>query len=95
MFAESAPGGERRSNRVCSAAEQTAEARLLLGFFDTGSLLPPSAVPYCGDEEYLSACLSMAQDLGRYCVSRACEVVIRHSYVAPKEWGTNLTVIAG
>lgn len=74
MSAGLSPSGDRRNNRVSVAAEQTGEARLLLGFFQTGALSPPSAVPYCGDEEYLSACLNMAQDLGRYSVNRACEV---------------------
>lgn len=64
----------RHSNRLSSAIEQTAEARLLLSFFESGTLAAPPSVPYCNDEEYLSACLNMAQDLGRYCVGRACEV---------------------
>lgn len=76
MLAEASEGSERRNNRVSMVIEQTAEARLLLGFFETGALLPPSAVPYCNDDEYLSGCLNMAQDLGRYCVNRACEVYL-------------------
>ena len=74
MLTDATEGSERRNNRVSMAIEQTAEARLLLGFFETGLLLPPSAVTYCNDDEYLSASLNMAQDLGRYCVNRACEV---------------------
>ena len=64
----------KRSGKLLQAIEHTAAVRLLLGVFDTGKLLPLDMVSYCGDEEYLSACLRVAQDLGRYCVSRACEV---------------------
>lgn len=75
MCEEISQRGERKSGKMAQAVEQTAEARLLLGFFTTGRLLAPNSVSFCNDEEYLAACLNVAQDLGRYCVNRASEVL--------------------
>jgi hypothetical protein len=84
---------ERKSNKMSQAVEQTAQARLLLGFFSSGRLLPPGSVSYCTDDEYLSACLGMAQDLGRYCVNRACEVSEGSSEGSSESYCTDLIYI--
>eukprot|EP00854_Cymbomonas_tetramitiformis_P003954 gene3954-4923_t len=63
----------QRKGNLSSAIEKFTETRLLQEFFLTGRLAPVSALQPCNDEEYLQACLGLAQELARYAVNRAVE----------------------
>lgn len=70
---DSMASSSKREGVISRALELSAQSDLLQGFFSFGCILPPSSVPYCTDEEYIGACLNVAQDIARYCVARARE----------------------
>ncbi len=65
-----------RNGRLRVAIEKIVETELLIRFFRTGKLALFSEVQPCSDEEYVTAALSMAQEISRYSKDRACEVQI-------------------
>lgn len=53
--------------------------KLLYHFYQTGQLLPPSAIqPTPTDSEYLCAVFSFAAELSRYTINRACQVSLSY-----------------
>ena len=69
---ESGSDHDRRRNNLSWKVEDYLRHKAYSHFLATGNLLPPSAVPQAGDEEFLAgACIGLSQDLARYAVGRA------------------------
>lgn len=65
----------KREGNLGRTIEDFTEAQLLHQFFLSGKLAGKTEISVpCSDEEYLCACLGVAQHLARYCVGRAIEV---------------------
>lgn len=61
-----------REANLSYRVEDVVQYKAFCYFLETARLLPPSACPFCTDEEYLSgACMGLANDLSRYGMGRA------------------------
>ncbi len=65
----------QRESRVSSIIEKVIVPRLLHQFFLTGNLAKLSEFPFSNDDEYVGAVIGFCQELCRYAVNRACEVM--------------------
>ncbi len=65
----------QREIRLGSYLEQHCLALILLYFYQNGMLIPFSLCQPCGDEEYIGAVILFAQELSRYALNQACNVI--------------------
>eukprot|EP01034_Spumella_vulgaris_P025994 gene25994-32511_t len=63
----------RREQKLSMLIERCVVPRMLHQFFVTGRVPSQSQMQPCNDDEYIGAVLSLAQEISRYVIGRACE----------------------
>lgn len=66
-------GGVLRAERLSGIIERFTVVRMLHHFYFNGEMVSKETLGICNDDEYISAVLSLAQDIARYVIGRACE----------------------